>query len=375
MKPIYLDNAATTPLDPEVLNAMLPYLTEHFGNASSIYSLGRECRMAIEKARKSVATIFNTTPGEIFFTSCGTESSNTAIHGAVRDLGCRYIISSPIEHHATLHTVEYLASIGACRLSFVNLTQDGHIDMVDLERLLKESGEKSLVTLMHANNEIGNLLDVEYVAQLCQTYDAILHTDAVQSIAHYPIDLQKAPIHFMSGSAHKFYGPKGSGILYVNRNVQIKPFINGGSQERQMRAGTENVAAIVGFSKALELATATLEADSIYIESLKSYMREQLTAQISDIRYNGAQDERSLYTVLSVSLPANERSEMLSMNLDMAGICVSGGSACTSGAQGGSHVIKAVYPHDHRVTIRFSFSKHNTFDEVDLVVKKVAELL
>jgi cysteine desulfurase len=375
MKPIYLDNAATTPLDPEVLNAMLPYLTEHFGNASSIYSLGRECRMAIEKARKSVATIFNTTPGEIFFTSCGTESSNTAIHGAVRDLGCRHIISSPIEHHATLHTVEYLATIGACRLSFVNLTQDGHIDMVDLERLLKESGEKSLVTLMHANNEIGNLLDVAYVAQLCQTYDAIFHTDAVQSIAHYPIDIQKAPIHFMSGSAHKFYGPKGSGILYVNRNVQIKPFINGGSQERQMRAGTENVAGIVGFSKALELATATLEADSIYIESLKSYMREQLTAQISDIRYNGAQDERSLYTVLSVSLPANERSEMLSMNLDMAGICVSGGSACTSGAQGGSHVIKAVYPHDHRVTIRFSFSKHNTFDEVDQVVKKVAELL
>lgn len=375
MKPIYLDNAATTPLDPEVLNAMLPYLTEHFGNASSIYSLGRECRMAIEKARKSVATIFNTTPGEIFFTSCGTESSNTAIHGAVRDLGCRHIISSPIEHHATLHTVEYLASIGACRLSFVNLTQDGHIDMVDLERLLKESGEKSLVTLMHANNEIGNLLDVEYVAQLCQTYDAIFHTDAVQSVAHYPIDLQKATIHFMSGSAHKFYGPKGSGILYVNRNVQIKPFINGGSQERQMRAGTENVAGIVGFSKALELATATLEADSIYIESLKSYMREQLTAQISDIRYNGAQDERSLYTVLSVSLPANERSEMLSMNLDIAGICVSGGSACTSGAQGGSHVIKAVYPHDHRVTIRFSFSKHNTFDEVDQVVKKVAELL
>ncbi|HPI55157.1 MAG TPA: cysteine desulfurase family protein [Chitinophagaceae bacterium] len=375
MKPIYLDNAATTPLDPEVLNAMLPYLTEHFGNASSIYSLGRECRMAIEKARKSVAAIFNTSPGEIFFTSCGTESSNTAIHGAVRDLGCRHIISSPIEHHATLHTVEYLAAIGACRLSFVNLTQDGHIDMIDLERLLKESGEKSLVTLMHANNEIGNLLDVDYVAQLCQTYDAIFHTDAVQSIAHYSIDLQKAPIHFMSGSAHKFYGPKGSGILYVNRNVQIKPFINGGSQERQMRAGTENVAGIVGFSKALELATATLEADSIYIESLKSYMREQLSAQLSDVRFNGAQDERSLYTVLSVSLPANERSEMLSMNLDIAGICVSGGSACTSGAQGGSHVIKAVYPHEHRVTIRFSFSKHNTFDEVDQVVKKVAELL
>lgn len=375
MKPIYLDNAATTPLDPEVLNAMMPYLTAHYGNASSIYSLGRESRMAVEKARKSVASIFNTTPGEIFFTSCGTESSNTAIHGAVRDLGCRHIISSPIEHHATLHTVEYLASIGACRLSFVNLTQEGHIDMIDLERLLKESGEKSLVTLMHANNEIGNLLDVEYVAQLCQTYDAIFHTDAVQSIAHYHIDLQKAPIHFMSGSAHKFYGPKGSGILYINRNVQIKPFINGGSQERQMRAGTENVAGIVGFAKALEIAMLNLEADSIYIESLKSYMREQLSNQLNDVRFNGAQDERSLYTVLSVSLPANERSEMLSMNLDIAGICVSGGSACTSGAQGGSHVIKAVYPHDHRVTIRFSFSKHNTFDEVDQVVKKVAELL
>lgn len=375
MQRIYLDNAATTPLDKTVLEAMMPYLTEHFGNPSSIYSYGRETRMAIEKARKSIAGLLNTTPGEIFFTSGGTESSNTAIHGAVYDLGCKHIISSPIEHHATLHTIEYLASTGICTLSYVKLTQDGHIDLIDLERLLTESDKKCLVTLMHANNELGNLLDVPYVAQLCQKYEAIFHTDGVQSIAHYNIDLQKVPIHFMSGSAHKFYGPKGSGLLYINNSVHIKPYIHGGGQERNMRAGTENVAGIIGFSKALEIAMSHLEEDSVYIESLKSYMREQFTQQIPEVKFNGDQSDRSLYTVLSVSFPANERTEMLSMNLDMAGICVSGGSACSSGAQGGSHVIKAVYPHENRVTIRFSFSKHNTFDEIDTTIAQVKKLM
>lgn len=375
MQRIYLDNAATTPLDKTVLEAMMPYLTEQFGNPSSIYSYGRETRMAIEKARKSIAGLLNTTPGEIFFTSGGTESSNTAIHGAIYDLGCKHIISSPIEHHATLHTIEYLASTGNCTLSYVKLTQDGHIDLIDLERLLTESDKKCLVTLMHANNELGNLLDVPYVAQLCQKYEAIFHTDGVQSIAHYNIDLQKVPIHFMSGSAHKFYGPKGSGLLYINSSVHIKPYIHGGGQERNMRAGTENVAGIIGFAKALEIAMSHLEEDSVYIESLKSYMREQFTQQIPEVKFNGDTGERSLYTVLSVSFPANERTEMLSMNLDMAGICVSGGSACSSGAQGGSHVIKAVYPHEQRVTIRFSFSKHNTFDEIDATIAQVKNLM
>ncbi len=375
MQRIYLDNAATTPLDKTVLEAMMPYLTEHFGNPSSIYSYGRETRMAIEKARKSIAGLLNTTPGEIFFTSGGTESSNTAIHGAVYDLGCKHIISSPIEHHATLHTIEYLASTGICTLSYVKLTQDGHIDLIDLERLLTESDKKCLVTLMHANNELGNLLDVPYVAQLCQKYEAIFHTDGVQSIAHYNIDLQKVPIHFMSGSAHKFYGPKGSGLLYINSSVHIKPYIHGGGQERNMRAGTENVAGIIGFAKALEIAMSHLEEDSVYIESLKSYMREQFMQQIPEVKFNGDTGERSLYTVLSVSFPANERTEMLSMNLDMAGICVSGGSACSSGAQGGSHVIKAVYPHEQRVTIRFSFCKHNTFDEIDATIAQVKKLM
>ncbi|MBP6625667.1 MAG: cysteine desulfurase [Chitinophagaceae bacterium] len=375
MQRIYLDNAATTPLDKTVLEAMMPYLTDHFGNPSSIYSFGRETRMAIEKARKSIAGLLNTTPGEIFFTSGGTESSNTAIHGAIYDLGCKHIISSPIEHHATLHTIEHLASTGICTLSYVKLTQEGHIDLIDLERLLTESNGKCLVTLMHANNELGNLLDVPYVAQLCEKHKAIFHTDGVQSIAHYNIDLQKVPIHFMSGSAHKFYGPKGSGLLYINSSVHIKPYIHGGGQERNMRAGTENVAGIIGFSKALEIAMSHLEEDSVYIESLKSYMREQFTQQIPEVKFNGDTGERSLYTVLSVSFPANERTEMLSMNLDMAGICVSGGSACSSGAQGGSHVIKAVYPHENRVTIRFSFSKHNTFDEIDTTIAQVKKLM
>lgn len=375
MQRIYFDNAATTAVDDEVLKAMLPYFSEKFGNASSIYSFGRETKMAIEKARKSVASILNTTPGEIFFTSCGTESSNTALHGAVRDLGCKHIISSPIEHHATLHTIEFLKSIGACKLSYVKLTENGHVDLQDLEKLLSESDDKTLVTLMHANNEIGNLLDIEKVSMLCQKYNAIFHTDTVQTIGHFNFDLQKYPIHFLSASAHKFHGPKGSGMLYINNNVSIKPFINGGAQERMLRAGTENVPNIVGFATALELATANYEKDSQHILSLKKYLKEKLFSKIKGIEINGDDSNQSLYTVLNVSFPRNEKTEVLSMNLDIDGICVSGGSACSSGAEGGSHVIKAVYPMRNVVPIRFSFSKYNTKVEIDLVVEKIEKLL
>jgi len=375
MQRIYLDNAATTAVDEDVLKAMLPYFTEKFGNASSIYSYGRETKMAIEKARKSVAKILNTSPGEIFFTSCGTESSNTAIHGAVRDLGCKHIITSPIEHHATLHTVEYLKSTGACKVSYVKLTDNGHVNLHDLESLLSESSDSTLVTLMHANNEIGNLLDIEKVAFLCKKYQAIFHTDTVQTIGHFHFDLQKFPIHFLSASAHKFHGPKGSGMLYINKEVAIKPFINGGAQERMMRAGTENVPNIVGFATALENATANYEKDSQYILSLKKYLKTALLSSINGLEINGDDGEQSLYTVLNVSFPKNEKTEVLSMNLDIANICVSGGSACSSGAEGGSHVIKAIYPNKNIVPIRFSFSKYNTKDEVDMVVEKIKNLL
>lgn len=375
MQRIYLDNAATTALDPQVLEAMMPYMTEKFGNPSSIYSYGRESRLAIENSRKSVAKILNAHPAEIFFTSGGTEASNTAITAAVRDLGCKHIISSPIEHHATLHTVEHLYHSGEAALSYVKLLPNGHVDLEDLEQILAESEEKCLVTLMHANNEIGNLLDIQAVGSLCKMYSAIFHSDTVQTVGHYPFDLRNTPVHFITGAGHKFHGPKGVGILYINENVKIKPFIHGGSQERNMRAGTENLYGIVGFAKALEQATENYEQDSNYIKGLKLYMMEQLKKHLMGISFNGDPVGRSLYTVLSVSFPKNEKSEMLLFNLDINNICASGGSACTSGAEQGSHVIRAVNNNANQVTVRFSFCKHNTREEIDTVVQKLAEII
>ncbi|MEK7225685.1 MAG: cysteine desulfurase family protein, partial [Bacteroidota bacterium] len=332
MNRIYFDNAATTALDKEVLNAMLPYMTEQFGNPSSIYSYGRESRLAIENARKSVAKLLNAHPGEIFFTSGGTESNNTAILSAIRDLGCKHIISSPIEHHAVLHTVEHFDHEEMVTTSFVQLNSIGHINLIDLEEQLSSHKERCLVTLMHANNEIGNLLDIEAVGNLCKAHNAIFHSDCVQTVGHYPLDLRKTPVHFISAAGHKFHGPKGIGILYVNDNIKIKPFIFGGGQERNMRAGTENLYGIVGFAKALEMAMAGYEKDSAYIQSLKTYMMEQLRKNIPAVQFNGDQEGRCLYTVLSTAFPKTEKSEMLLMSLDMNSICVSGGSAWSSGA-------------------------------------------
>ena len=373
MERIYFDNAATTAMDQDVLNAMMPYMTEKFGNPSAIYSYGRETKMAIENARKSVAKILHANPGEIFFTSGGTESSNTSIHASVRDLGCKRIISSPIEHHATLHTVEYLHKTGQAALSFVKLTPNGHVDMQSLEELLAASTDKALVTLMHANNEIGNLLDVKAVGELCRKYNAIFHCDMVQTIGHYPINLHDIYIHFASSAGHKFHGPKGVGILYVNEDIKIQPLLNGGAQERNMRAGTENLYGIVGYAKALEMATERYEQDSQYILELKQYMIAQLRNTFPHILLNGDAEGNSLYTVLNVGFPMTEKSDMLLFNLDMAGICVSGGSACSSGANSISHVIKELYPENAAdiVPIRFSFCRHNTKAEVDTVVAKL----
>ncbi len=375
MERIYFDNAATTSLDPLVLEAMLPYLTSHFGNPSSIYSYGRETRMAIENARKSVAKILNAHPAEIFFTSGGTESSNTAITSAVRDLGCKHIISSVIEHHATTHTVEYLYHNGEAALSYIKLLPNGHIDLEDLEKILADSEEKCLVTLMHANNEIGNMLDIHEVGKLCKLYNAIFHSDTVQTVGHFPFDLRNTPVHFITGAGHKFHGPKGVGLLYINENVKIKPFVHGGSQERNMRAGTENVYGIVGFAKALEIATATYDQEHQYIKGLKLYMMDQLKKHIKDVSFNGDPLGNSLYTVLSVSFPKTEKSEMILFNMDINNICVSGGSACTSGADQGSHVIRAINHNPNQVTVRFSFSKLNSNAEIDIVVEKLSELI
>lgn len=375
MDRIYFDNAATTSLDPVVLEAMLPYLTEKFGNPSSIYSYGREARLAVENARKSVAKILNAHPAEIFFTSGGTEASNTAISAAVHDLGCRHIITSPIEHHATLHAVENLYSRGYASLSYVKLLPDGHVDIEHLEELLSKADEKVLVTLMHANNEIGNMLDIHAVGELCKMYGAIFHSDTVQTVGHFPFDLRNTPVHFITGAGHKFHGPKGVGMLYINENVRIKPLIHGGSQERNMRAGTENLYGIVGFAKALELATSGYEADSAYIRGLKMYMMEQLKKLVKGVHFNGDITGRSLYTVLNISLPKTEKSEMLLFNLDINGICASGGSACTSGADQGSHVIRAINNNPNQIAVRFSFSRFNTREEIDMVVEKLGEML
>ncbi len=375
MKRVYFDNAATTALDKEVLDSMMPYLTEKFGNPSSIYSYGRESRMAIELARKTVAKILNAHPAEIFFTSGGTESSNTAITAAVRDLGCKKIITSLLEHHATLHCAEHLAKTKEAELSYVKVLPDGHVDIDDLETLLKESNVKCLVTLMHANNEIGNITDIEAIGNLCKKYNAIFHSDTVQTVGHYPFDLRKLPVHFITAASHKFHGPKGVGILYVNENIKIHPFISGGSQERNMRAGTENIYGIVGFAKALELATVNHVKDTAHISSLKKYMIEQLLQNIPGIYFNGDCNGESLYTVLSVAFPKTEKSEMLLFNLDINNICASGGSACTSGADAGSHVIRAITNNPNQVTVRFSFSKHNNKEEIDTAVEKLKEII
>lgn len=375
MQRIYLDNAATTALDPLVLEAMMPYLTEKFGNPSSIYSYGRESRLAIENARKTVAKLLGAHPAEIFFTSGGTESSNTAIHAAILDLGCTHIISSPIEHHATLHTVEYFQQQHGIPVSWIRVLPDGHVDLSQLRELLAAHNGKSLVTLMHANNEIGNLTDIHQVGEICKEFNAIFHSDTVQTVGHNPFDLRNTPVHFITGAGHKFHGPKGVGILYINENVQIKPFIHGGSQERNMRAGTENLYGIVGFAKALELAMANYEKDSAYIGELKAYMAQQLLKEIPETSLNGDCFGKSLYTVLNVAFPKTEKSEMLLFNLDINGICASGGSACTSGADLGSHVIRAFNNDPNKVAVRFSFSKHNTKEEIDQVIAKLKGML
>lgn len=372
---IYFDNAATTCLDKEVLEAMMPYFTDCYGNPSSIYSYGRESRLAIENARKSVAKILNARPAEIFFTSGGTESSNTAITASVRDLGCTRIITSPIEHHATLHTVEYLGKRGEAKVEYVKVLPSGCVDMKDLEQLLSSSQEKTLVTLMHANNETGSMLNLQETGELCRKYNALFHSDTVQTVGHFPIDLGNTYVHFITGAGHKFHGPKGVGLLYINESIKISPLLHGGGQERNMRAGTENLYGIVGFARALEIATAHYEEERQYISQVRNYMMEQLTKNIPGVSFNGEPQGNSLYTVLSANFPKTEKSEMILFNMDIAGICASGGSACSSGADAGSHVIKAINSNPNVVTVRFSFSKYNTTAEVDVVVNKLKGML
>lgn len=372
---VYFDNAATTPLDKEVLEAMLPVLQNEYGNPSSIHGHGRTVRTLIEESRKKVATLLNVTPSEIFFTSGGTEADNMAIRCGVEHLGVKSIITSPIEHHAVLHTAKDLAECGKAVLHLVQLQTNGHINYEHLEQLMKDN-PKSLVSLMYGNNEIGNLLDTDKVSALCKEHDCYFHCDTVQAIGHYPIDLEKTNIHFLAGAAHKFNGPKGIGFIYINSELKIKPFITGGSQERNMRGGTENVYGIVGLAKAFEIADRDCVKKKAHILSLKNYMIERLKAEIPDIAFNGAcTSENSLYTVLSVSFPPSKVSEMMLFRMDMEGISCSGGSACSSGSDVGSHVLRALNASPERANVRFSFGKQNTKAEIDFAVAKIKEMM
>lgn len=370
---IYLDNAATTPIHPEVFQAMLPVLENQYGNPSSIHAFGRETRSLIEASRKSVAKLLNVSPAEIFFTSGGTEANNTAIRCSISDLKITHAISSAIEHHAVSHTLEELKEKGIIGLSLVNVDHQGHIDLEHLESLLKEH-PGSLVSLMHANNETGTITPIEKVGELCRKYNAVFHSDTVQTMAHLHYDLSTIPVDFITCAAHKFHGPKGVGFLYINKRIKIHPFITGGSQERNMRGGTENVYGIVGLAKALEIAFRDLDHDVAYITDLKTYMAQRLRDEIPGIEFNGDISEGNLYTVLNVSFPPSDMAEMMLFNLDIAGIAASGGSACSSGSNIGSHVLSAMKVEPDRPAVRFSFSRFNTREEIDYCIDKLKEL-
>jgi cysteine desulfurase len=370
---VYLDNAATTPMDREVVDTMLPLMTEHFGNPSSIHAWGRQTRAMIEQSRKTVARLMNCSPSEIFFTSGGTEADNMAIRCTIEGLEIKHAVTSPIEHHAVLHTLESMADKGVIKLSIVKLTPEGSIDLADLENILKNN-ERSFVSLMHANNEIGNLLPMKQVGDICKKYNAIFHSDTVQTIGHYAIDLKDTNVHFVNCGAHKFHGPKGVGFIYINSEIHVAPLIFGGAQERNMRGGTENVYGIVGLAKAMEIAYRDLKKHQDDILALKNYMMEKLEKALPGVVFNGDAKGNSLYTVLNVCLPPTDNAEMLVFNLDINGIAASAGSACSSGSNVGSHVLRAIGTDMSRPSVRFSFSKYNTKEEIDYAVAKLKEM-
>jgi cysteine desulfurase len=373
---VYLDNAATTAMDDRVIEAMLPFMRNHYGNPSSVHSFGREVRTAIERSRKKVAELLNATPAEIFFTSGGTEADNTAIVCGIESHGITHAITSPLEHHAVLHTLEVCEKKGHIKLSILDVNEKGELDMNQLEELLK-ANPKSLVSLMHANNEIGNINDLNQIGSLAKEYGAFFHSDTVQTMGHYVHDMKSLPVDAIVAGGHKFHGPKGSGFLYVKKDKKIHPLIHGGAQERNMRGGTENVIGIIGIAKALEIAYEDMAEHQVHVEAIKKHFIQSLTQEIPGVEFNGLSGDldKSLYTVLSVSLPPSEaNSGMLLFNLDLEGVSASGGSACSSGATVGSHVLRAINHTPERDAVRFSFSRFNTIEEVDYTVGMLKEL-
>ena len=379
MKEVYLDNAATTAIRDEVIVDMTKALKQNFGNASSTHSFGRSSKVLIEKARKTIAGYLNVSAGEILFTSGGTEADNLVLRSAVRDLKVSHIIISKIEHHAVLHTAKQLKKEYDIEISYVNLDAFGSIDYEHLETLLK-SDRKTLVSLMHVNNEIGNLLDIKYVAELCKSHNALFHSDTVQAIGHFNLDLQEIPINFLAASAHKFHGPKGVGFVFVRKNSGLKPLIFGGEQERGFRAGTESIHNIVGIERALQLAYDNLGEERSYVEGLKQYFIKRLKEDLPQVAFNGYSDDmnKSTYTLVSVRLPVSvEKSSMLLFQLDLKGIACSKGSACQSGSTQSSHVLSEILSDAElqKPSIRFSFSIYNTVEEIDYVIKELKNLV
>lgn len=373
MQQVYLDNAATTRVRPSVIERMQETLVNHYGNPSSTHAFGRPAKTAIEKARKAIAKILNAHPSEIIFTSGGTEADNMILRSAVRDLGVRTIITSRVEHHAVLHTVEELVKDYSIEMVYVDLDAAGNPDLNHLEQLLKAGSRKQLVSLMHINNEIGNMIDIDAVCALCKEHHALIHSDTVQSIGHYSWDVQKTTVDFMTAAAHKFHGPKGVGFAYVRKNSGLTPLIFGGAQERGLRAGTEPLHNIVGLEEAFIAAYDDLEEEQRHVAELKKYFIEQLRNKIPGAKFNGysADLERSTYTIVNVCLPFNEQQAlMLLFHLDLKGIACSKGSACQSGSDQGSHVLNQILSEEDlkKPSLRFSFSIYNTKEEVDYVV-------
>jgi len=368
---VYLDNAATTPMAPEVVAAMSDVLLNHFGNPSSAHAFGRSSKALLETARRNIAQHLNCSSSELFFTSGGTEADNLACHIAVQELGVKRIISTSIEHHAVGHTVEMYRDRYNVQLHNLSLDAQGHIDLSELDALLKDP-IPTLVSLMHANNEIATLIPLSQIAQLCRSYGAYFHSDTVQTMGHYAFDLKALDVDFITCAAHKFHGPKGIGFLYVNKRIKMAPMILGGSQERGFRGGTENLAGIVGLSKAFDLAYEDLQGHQTYVQGLKSYMMGRLKDHFSDIAFHGdTTPEGSLYTVLNVCFPPTEKASMLLFTLDLKGVAVSGGSACTSGAAKGSHVLEGIGADMTRPNVRFSFSRYTTREEIDFALEQV----
>lgn len=374
MKRVYLDNAATTPMAPEVLDAMLPYMKEEFGNPSSSHYYGRKTKAGIEMARRNVAQHLNCSPSEIVFTSGGTEADNMALFCAVNDLKVEQIITSPIEHHAVLHTADFINNFPHVKVHEVKVDQCGRVNLEHLESLLK-NGVKTMVSLMHANNEIGTLLPIKKVSELCRKYGAYFHSDTVQTMGHYAFDLNDLDIDFITCAAHKFHGPKGVGFLYVNKNIKGQPLIHGGAQERGMRGGTENLYGIIGLSKAMDLAYEDLQSHQKHVQGLKDFMIEALKKQIPGVDFHGCTaPEESLYTVLNVCFPPSDKGGLLLFTLDLKGIAASGGSACSSGASTGSHVLKGIGADGSRPNTRFSFSRYTTKEEIDYCLEQLEEI-